>query len=71
MSDGYEYMAFPAGKFQEQGMTLRDYFAGQALAGYMASENTDSTLATIAEWSYRAADAMLEAREKGVDDDRR
>ncbi len=40
------------------GMTLRDWFAGQALTamnlGIEPSEN--------AEWAYKIADAMLEAR---------
>ena len=45
-------------------MTLRDHFAGQALAGWIASANPDdhfspNSYATIA---YDQADAMLEAR---------
>ena len=43
------------------GMTLRDWFAGQALAtAYTQHENSpDQT----AEWAYQVADAMLAARE--------
>jgi len=52
------------------GMSLRDWFAGQALAGIMASpacldgsfERTPS-IAAKAAWTY--ADAMLNAREGG------
>jgi hypothetical protein len=50
-------------------MTLRDWFAGQALAGIMASpaEVTGKTLAEAhqkaADICYSAADAMLAARE--------
>ena len=39
------------------GMTLRDYFAGQALA--MAQPDSPKNLA---EWAYMVADAMLEQR---------
>ena len=46
------------------GMTLRDYFAGQALAGLLASPNLDKSLPlniTI-ECSYKVADAMIAER---------
>ena len=47
------------------GMTLRDYFAGQALAGFCAApldlrNHSDEVMAIGA---YTAADAMLAARE--------
>ena len=44
-------------------MTLRDWFAGQALAGLMA--NTQCPTAPWAETAYRVADAMLDERAKG------
>ena len=54
------------------GMTLRDYFAGQALAGEMASQSGDtgewtnevpqSILEDRAKFFYRFADAMIAAR---------
>lgn len=43
------------------GMTLRDWFAGQALAGLLASEVADSA-PSFAEEAFRFADAMLVAR---------
>jgi len=51
------------------GMTLRDWFAGQALARlvglYDVEEIVDPDLPRLfAEASYRVADAMLAAREK-------
>ena len=49
-------------KLQAQGMTLRDYFAGQALAGAMADHTWSSEKYQTAEWAYAIADAMLEAR---------
>lgn len=58
--------AYPHDCFDEtgitchHGMTLRDYFAGQALAACDAEEwiNLDS----LSERCYKIADAMLEAR---------
>jgi hypothetical protein len=49
------------------GMTLRDWFAGQALAGFLANERINAfdgayTPKMAAEDAYTAADAMLEAR---------
>jgi hypothetical protein len=48
------------------GMTLRDHFAGQALAGLMASSATDNdTFNGICDMAYKAADEMLARRGKG------
>jgi hypothetical protein len=53
----------------EEGMTLRDYFAGQVLAGWMcdpsANPYEDAARNHIAEHCYRLADAMLRARQGG------
>jgi hypothetical protein len=46
------------------GMSLRDWFAGQALAGGMSA--ADATDANIARAAYRLADSMLEVR-SGMD----
>ena len=43
------------------GMTLRDWFAGQALAGMLARGTTNDD-AEVAVEAYSLADAMLEAR---------
>jgi hypothetical protein len=43
------------------GMTLRDWFAGQALAG-MLDRTYGIPVSIIAERSYQMADAMLSAR---------
>jgi hypothetical protein len=63
--DGFSY---PTGA---PGMTLRDYFAAQALAGMNASLISSSefpidplVLVTMAESAYAQADAMLEAQKK-------
>ena len=45
------------------GMTLRDWFAGQALAGICADPVTDGgTWKAIATMAYLAADTMLQIR---------
>ena len=46
--------------WEQDGMTLRDYFAGQVLAG-MAAAGREEFDAVVC---YEAADAMLKAREK-------
>lgn len=53
------------------GMSLRDYFAAQALAGELAADTdrddpiwrSDIDFEVLAERCYRMADAMLKARE--------
>lgn len=47
------------------GMTLRDYFAGQALIGILGSRQgflIDVGTEDAPEWAYQVADAMLAAR---------
>ena len=58
----------------DTGMTLRDYFAGQAVTGFIAAikdvqedplfENASRGFAAL---SYIVADAMLKARENEMD----
>ena len=50
-----------------QGMSLRDWFAGQALAGLINTADFDryegnSLISNLASIAYGTADAMLEAR---------
>jgi hypothetical protein len=71
--------AFPHDEYSnpsECGMTLRDYFAGQALTGMLADSDRsiklydsagddDEAMAEInAQWAYFMADAMLKERDK-------
>lgn len=63
--------------FTEFGMSLRDWFAGQALAGLLASpdgsvyrhtietERTSSPAPTVAALACELADAMIDARNGG------
>ena len=43
-----------------EGMTLRDYFAGQAIMGLAK----DAEIDRVSRWAYDLADLMLEARKK-------
>jgi len=49
------------------GMSLRDYFAGQALSGFVQSARRAGAHIDnrndMARWSYEQADAMIKARE--------
>ena len=46
------------------GISIRDYFAAAALQGLMAEYDPEDELEQhIAKWSYKAADAMIKARE--------
>jgi hypothetical protein len=57
--------AFPRAQGGDYGMTLRDYFAGQALAGITANKQYDSLSFALATGdAYRYADAMLAERER-------
>lgn len=58
------------------GMTLRDWFAGQALVGVLSNHDllmrTDqesilSTRAAAAQYAYAVADSMLQQRPKDID----
>lgn len=63
-------LAFPSGgipgatdsrSVQRDGMTLRDWFAGQALAGLSSAV----TRSDAVKWAWEMADAMIAARQKG------
>lgn len=57
--------AFPS-EYGREGMTLRDYFAGEALGALIQSSAPRGPDASklLARAAYRAADAMLEARQE-------
>jgi len=46
-------------------MTLRDFFAGQALAGLLADPRSDGNGEWFAKQAYVLADAMIRHREAG------
>lgn len=61
--------AFPSMRYEfggeDDGMTLRDYFAAKAMQGLIACGGvSDTTAKWIAEIAYCYADAMLAEREK-------
>ena len=66
-----EQQAFPDGLLNQEGMSLRDYFAAQALTGaqiwdaVINGKNAQFSQGTekLAEVAYAVADAMMKARE--------
>ena len=78
-NDGGPAFPFNYGGFgQNQGMTLRDYFAAQALSGMLAYSNVNHqngnwvencTEKGVADMAYSYADAMIEARLVSEDDE--
>jgi hypothetical protein len=48
----------------EAGMTLRQWYAGQALAG-LCSAFPATVASTLASWAFEQADAMIDAVEAG------
>ena len=62
--------AFPSQELQQdyygpmrEGMTIRDYFAGQIIVGmYASTKYNDATYREMAEFAYSQADAMMEAK---------
>lgn len=59
----------PVNGFYDPGMSLRDYFAAKIMASLLIVEKDDdeTSLQDLADLSYIAADAMLEARESEND----
>jgi hypothetical protein len=51
-----------AGQLLHEGLSLRDWFAGQALQNYNLHNETPARAAV---WAYAIADAMLSERQKG------
>lgn len=46
------------------GMSLRDWYAGQALVGLLACPESEGTIKTMADYAYEYADAMMKRRKK-------
>jgi hypothetical protein len=61
-NDGGPAFPTPAGIQHNDGMTLRDFFAAAALQGLMA-DGGGTSWDDDAKAAYRAADAMIKARE--------
>ena len=52
-------------RYQDAGMTLRDYFAGKAMQAMLSDEpdyHQKYEFIDLADFSYQCADAMLKAR---------
>ena len=55
--------AFPVSPYKS-GMTLRDYFAAQAMQGLLSDGVGSLSDEELADWAYKLADAMMKARDK-------
>ncbi len=64
MSDKDGGPAFPETEnYGRSGMTLRDWFAGQAVVG-MRANPANELAAHVSSWAYAIADSMLKERQK-------
>jgi len=54
--------AFPTETFQQEGMSLRDYFAAKVMQAIIGRAYVSLKEAEVALVAYKMADAMLEAR---------
>ncbi len=68
MTDKTGGSAFPSqgritstGVIEQNGMTLRDYFAAKAMQAFLAD---DGHIERVAEYAYSMADAMIAERDK-------
>ena len=67
MTDNTGGPAFPSPYDDDEGMTLRDYFAAKAMQGMLASADSwinKDEVEGFGEICYAIADGMLKAREK-------
>jgi len=65
-SDKFFHPAFPTRADENDGMTLRDWFAGMAISGDVANSESpwlSENFPALADRAYRIADAMLERRD--------
>ncbi len=60
----YHFINNLGGQERHKGMSLRDYFAGQALIGLCSAATVGDSTGGIAEQCFMFADAMLTEREK-------
>ena len=60
-----EHEGYGGSSARSSGMSLRDYFAGQALCGMFANTSEDFVIShrELASAAYATADAMIKARE--------
>jgi hypothetical protein len=62
MKDNYVFPRMTSLGGQAPGMELRDWFAGMALQGYLATNDSDLRSDSVSQKAYEYADAMLAAR---------
>jgi len=61
LKNTHAFPTHPDVRNQDDGMTLRDYFAAKAMQSLMITDNT--TMIDIAETAYMMADRMIEVRD--------
>jgi hypothetical protein len=62
----FPYVLHEGHQYVDAGMTLRDWFAGQALAGILSQPDAHMFPRTKADDAYDVADAMLAARSGAI-----
>lgn len=62
MDEKYMFPKIMSCKYKDEGMTLRDWFAGMALMGCCADRNMPDMTST-ANFCYTMADQMMKERE--------
>jgi len=65
-NDGSVYNTLEQSSGELGGMSMRDYFAAKAMQGFNANSHDQMvswSFETVADYSYKQADAMLRARE--------
>lgn len=68
-TQAWDYDVARARQYQEPGMSLRDWFAGQVMQGWVADSTRfdEAYIKRAAQFAYAMADAMLKAREASND----
>jgi uncharacterized protein YodC (DUF2158 family) len=69
IKDGGPAFACASDNGMQEGMLLRDWFAGQYLSGHIARYGESDTPQSVAENAYLYADAMIVERSKEPGDD--
>jgi hypothetical protein len=60
-------LGFTCNEGHQDRISIRDYFAGQALTGLLANPEIINDISFLKRTAYRYADAMMEEREKTND----
>lgn len=67
--DGGPAFPSPGDTEWNRGLSIRDWFAGEALKGLLAGPDTSGSGGGFADAAYRFADAMIRERKRQKEDD--